>query len=220
MLWGGRVAGIVHRMYDEVLPKELVVWDDEVNALGADVSRFRGRERADAVVRAYARHRLIRGAKLDREDRRDFGDFFFRYDEATQTLSAAVFVATTKDLHTLAQQGVPEARLRSALEDAAIGGRFDRPVGGRFEWEGGAEERMLYLAQSWPVAELTPRTLHAAMETLLDFGVVWRHSRIFRVAAIAAGKEPPPASVVRRSPDEYGIAPARGSIVSAQPAAN
>jgi hypothetical protein len=215
MGWGARVAGIVHQLDDDSLPHEPLVWNDQVNALGAEVSRYTGRERANALVRAYARHRLVRGAKLDGEGKRDFGDFFFRYDADSQALTAAVFVATPTDLRTLAQQGVPEARLRAALADPAIGGRFDRPAGARFEWVEVRGAPMLYLAQSWPVAALTPRLLHREMETLLDFGVVWRHTRVFRVARIAAGKEAAPSRVVHRSPDEYGIAPARGGVIPA-----
>lgn len=210
--WSGEVARLVHQLPGAKRPTAPVTWDDEVGALRSDLGGLSGRSRAQALVRAFGRHRLVRGAGLDSQNRRDFGDFDLRYDSQTERLSAGVFVATPSDLRRLRAEGVTPAQLLAALNHPEIGGRFGRPSDTRWEISGPPEAPSLYLVGSWPVMALTPMQLHSRMEPLLDYGVVWRHGWVFRVASIVRGQELPPEQILQRTPADFGLPPTRGGL--------
>lgn len=172
----------------------------------------------------------------------DGGDFYLRYDPAHDQLEAGTFVATPADLARLQHAGVFADRLVAALGTGApvagdratptrLGPAFSRPA----PFAGGAAPLttalvlqpppgradappLLYLTQRYAVAGLTPRALYLALEPLLDYGTVWRHRWLWRAARMMLGTERPPSEPLVRTPDDYGLDPARDRL-DAAPAA-
>jgi hypothetical protein len=152
-----------------------------------------GRAKANHLVASFGKWLGVYDAELDRDNDRSFGEVGFHYDEKADVLEGRVFIEQAY------LPSDPDAvkenfrKVAAALNDPAIGGMFERG-GGRFDLD--EEKRMFFLLKDFPLAELTPRSLRTQMEKLMNIGATWSLHWLGRVARIAHGWEPPPASPV------------------------
>ncbi len=164
----------------------------------ADMTVTTDRERADALVTAYARHVGAGRRTLDAGGDVSFGSSGLHYDAARAVLTGRVFV-NGASLRTAKPEGQANyRRMVGALNDPAIGGMFERG-GGVFVLD---EAREAYsLVVDFPVATTDRATLIARMETLQDIAAAWTTRWFFRVAKIMHGHEPAPTVPVTRATD-------------------
>jgi hypothetical protein len=88
----------------------------------------------------------------------------------------------------------PDHMMRT-LEDRAIGGRFERGVGGMFVYE--AETTTFRLVNSVQVREAEGKIVWAA-EEIKSLGEKWRGEWFEEVALVARGESAPPAKAIYR----------------------
>lgn len=158
-----------------------------------------GQEEAQKLMASYARKQGIYDAEFDASGDVAFGEFGFRYDKEKDALVGRVFIAKAW------LQGDPPRyqdayrTVARALNDPAVGGRFDQG-GGYFRLD--EDKRIYFLEKDFPLGRTTVQDVEQGMERLLSLGVTWTMRWFGRVADVAHGRAFPPAKPVTQEDPE------------------
>jgi hypothetical protein len=161
-----------------------------------------GREKAQALVAAYAKHVGAHDAAhqtLDENNDRSFGDFGFHYFPERDVLEARVFIVRShiKDWPDRASY---EWRSQRAMDDPKIGGLYEHG-GGHFVLD--EDKQICFLVKDYPVASTSVAAFISDMDRLVEIGARWSISWAGHVAVQAAGAEPIPSHPVTLENDPY-----------------
>ena len=149
----------------------------------------RGRDRAQSLLRSYARTFGVYDAELDASGNASFGGFGFQHDVEGDALVGRVLVAKAWLPGAPEERKEPYRQVARALNDPAIGGLFDQG-GGYFELE--EDKRLYFLKKKFPLATATPEDVNDGMERLRDLAATWTVRWFGRVADITHGRALPP----------------------------
>lgn len=161
-----------------------------------------GREKAQALVAAYAKHVGAHDAEhqtLDPSSDRSFGDFGFHYYPDRDLIQARIFIVRShiKDWPETASN---EWRAQRAMEDPKIGGLYEHG-GGHFILD--EEKQICFLVKDYPVESTTAGFFISDMDHLMKIGARWSMSWAGHVAVQAAGAEPIPTQKITLENDPY-----------------
>lgn len=157
-----------------------------------------GRERAEALVAAYASKAGAPDRELSEDDEATFGTVSLNYLADSDDLSIRVYVNAA-----LLEGAPPEElenykRIVGLLNDPAVGGMYEKG-GGYFVLD---EELQAYvLVRDIPVSQLNPRSLFESVEELEEAAAHWTTGWLGEVAMMMHGHRDPPARRVTY-PDE------------------
>jgi hypothetical protein len=159
-----------------------------------------GRDRAQSLVRSYARTFGVYDAELDPSGNVSFGGFGFQHDGDNDALVGRVLVAKAWLSDAPEERKEPFRKVGRALNDPAVGGLFDQD-GGYFELE--EDKRLYFLKKKFPLATATPEDVTAGMERLRDLAATWTVRWFGRVADITHGRALAPVRPVKQGdPDD------------------
>ncbi|UQA60357.1 hypothetical protein [Polyangium aurulentum] len=148
-------------------------------------------QRADSLIRALEK-RFGPGKKLGHGKKVAFEgfevDYVSMYDSCESFLVLRTTLATTAP--------VEPTRMMAALEDRAIGGKFERGLGGMFTYE--PETTTFRLVHSVKVRTQSEASIVKAAEEIESLGEHWRGEWFEQVALVARGEAPPPVQAVYR----------------------
>jgi hypothetical protein len=149
------------------------------------------RERVEWLINRYCGWDRFPPKPLGSDDDVSFGLYGFHYDAARVVLIGRVFVEyawpSDADAATIANGW----RVFRALDDPAIGGKFDHG-GGTFVLD--ESLRTICLARELPTGAAAEHALRVAMDHLRDVAAAWQLHWLFRVARIVHGWEPRPTA--------------------------
>lgn len=175
-------------------------WTERQNRV--DASLLSGRQKAEALVAAYARHVGAHDAvhqTLDAADDRSFGDFGFHYFAQTDLIQARVFF-TRSHLKDWPQTIERQKMVHAGLNDPKIGGMYDRG-GGHFVVDD--EKQMIFLVKEYPVSSTNTAEFIKDVDNLNQLGAIWLTSWGGHVALQSYGAEPLPTQHITRENDPY-----------------
>jgi len=149
--------------------------------------------RADALIRALEKKFGPGKRKKDAPGRRvDFGafdvDYVSMYDDCESFLVLRTTLATTPP--------VEPTRMMLALEDRAIGGKFEKGLGGMFTYD--QATTTFRLVHSVKVRTESESSIIMAAEEIASLGEQWRGGWFEQVALVVRGEAAPPATAVYR----------------------
>jgi hypothetical protein len=183
------MSGMSHRYGVTGLIFVLLVWifgGCEMQEVGAQ-DEF---AKANELIEQYGRTKGVRGASLDADNDRSFGECGFHFNPQDGTLTARVLLgrAFTSDTDEALKNNV--RKVVKALNDS-------KQLQGTFELSGGRivldeEARMFYLKKELPVKSTSPSQLRKEMEDLLDLGAKWELHWLAWAGAIVHGHAVPP----------------------------
>jgi hypothetical protein len=115
-------------------------------------------------------------------------DYVSMYDPCESFLVLRTTLATTAPIE--------PKQMMAALEDRAIGGKFERGLGGMFTYE--PETTTFRLVHSVKVRTQSEGSIGMAAEEIKSLGEKWRGEWFEEVALVARGEAAPPAKAVYR----------------------
>lgn len=158
------------------------------------------RDKAQSLMRSYARKQGIYEAELDASGDVAFGEFGFRHDEEKDALVGRAFVAKAWLRGDPPEYQDAYRKVARALNDPAIGGLFDQG-GGYFRLD--EDKRIYFLEKEFPLGKSTPADIEEGMERLRSLAATWTMRWFGRVADVAHGRALPPAKPVKQGdPDD------------------
>lgn len=158
-----------------------------------------GRDRADALVRSYARSQNLYNIGLDANGDVAFDGIGFRHDPDKDALVGRVFVAGAWMPGDPPEIQENYRKVLRALNDPYVGGLFEQG-GGYFRLD--EAKRIYFLERDFPLAQTTPQELREGMDLLQDLAAAWTVRWFVRVAQVAHGRATPPARPVTRDDPE------------------
>ena len=175
-------------------------WTGGVDRVKASTSS--GRNKAQALVAAYAKHVGVHDAihqTLDENNDRSFGDFGFHYFPEKDVLQGRVYIARShiKDKPQLA---AGQRRFAANLNNPKIGGMYDRG-GGYFVLD--EDKEKYFLVKDYVVSTTTPSEFIKDFDNLNDLGAIWLMSWGPHAADQSYGAEPLPTQRIDREHDPY-----------------
>ena len=131
-----------------------------------------GREKAEALVAAYAKHAGAHDEvhqTLDENNDRSFGGFGFHYFPDRDVLQARVYIVRS---HGKEHPGViaNEQKVDAALNDPKIGGMYDRGGGYFFLDEG---KQITFLAKDYKVSTTSASDFICDVDNLTGLAGIW-----------------------------------------------
>ena len=171
---------------------------DRVNA-----SAGSGREKAQALVAAYAKHAGAHDAvhqTLDQDNDRSFGDFGFHYDDKKDVLQGRVLIVRSH-IKDWPEGAASERQTIAGLNDPRIGGMYDRG-GGHFVLD--EDKQMYFLVKDYPLSAASAAEFIKDFDNLNSLGGLWLMVWMPHVADQSHGKEPLPTQRIDREHNPYG----------------
>jgi len=158
------------------------------------------RDKAESLMKSYARKQGIYDAEFDASGNVAFGNFGFRHDTDKDALVGRVFVAKAWLPGDPPEYQEAYRTVARALNNPAIGGLFDQG-GGYFRLD--EDKRIYFLEKDFPLGKTTPADVEEGMERLRSLGATWTMRWFGRVADVAHGRAFPPAKPVKQGdPDD------------------
>lgn len=149
-----------------------------------------GIAKANELVEQFGRTKGVRGARLDAQNDRSFGECGFRYDPQLEVLAARVLLGKAFRAESTDESKDNVRKVVRALNDPA-------QLRNTFELSGGRifldeNNRMLYLVKEFSIRSMTNSRFHKEMEDLLDLGATWQIRWLAWAGSIVHGNAPPP----------------------------
>ena len=158
------------------------------------------RDKAESLMKSYARKQGIYDAEFDASGNVAFGEFGFRHDADKDALVGRVFVAKAWLKGDPPEYQDAYRTVARALNNPAIGGLFDQG-GGYFRLD--EDKRIYFLEKDFPLGKVTSADVEEGMERLRTLGATWTMRWFGRVADVAHGRAFPPAKPVKQGdPDD------------------
>jgi len=161
-----------------------------------------GREKAQALVAAYAKHVGAHDAvhqTLDENNDRSFGDFGFHYFPDRDVLEARVYIVRS-DIKDDPDRATYERKVDAGLNDPKYGGMYDRG-GGYFKLD--EDKQILFLVKDYQVSETSAAEFIKDVDNLNALGGIWVMSWFAHAADQSLGAEPPPTQRITRENNLY-----------------
>jgi hypothetical protein len=161
-----------------------------------------GRDRAQALVAAYAKHVGAHDAvhqTLDENNDRSFGDFGFHYFPDKDVLQARVYIVRSH-LKDWPDRAVYERRVDAGLNEAKFGGMYDRGGGYFYDDE---DKQILFLMKDYKLSETSGSEFIKDVDNLIGLSGLWVTSWMHHAANQILGHEPPPTQRITRENDPY-----------------
>jgi len=161
-----------------------------------------GREKAQALVAAYAKHVGAHDAihqTLDENNDRSFGDFGFHYFPDRDVLEARVYIVRS-DIKDDPDRATYERKVDAGLNDPKYGGMYDRG-GGYFKLD--EDKQILFLVKDYKVSETSAAEFIKDVDNLNALGGIWVMSWFAHAANQILGHEPLPTHFVDREHNPY-----------------
>ena len=171
---------------------------DRVNASTAS-----GREKATALVAAYAKHVGAHDAvhqTLDKDHDRSFGDFGFHYFPDKDVLQGRVLIVRSH-IKDWPEGAASERQTIAGLNNPAIGGLYDRG-GGYFVLD--EDKQMYFLVKDYSLGTTEPGTFVKDFDNLNSLAGLWLRVWMPHVSDQSHGKEPLPTQRIDREHNPYG----------------
>ncbi len=162
-----------------------------------------GRDKAEALVAAYAKHVGAHDAvhqTLDADNDRSFGDFGFHYFPEKDVLQARVFIAAARLKDSNSQEIAALRRCIAGYNDPKIGGMYDKGGGFFFIDEKKDAE---FLAKDYPLQMVNVTAFTQDVDNLRSLAGIWLMSWGPHAADQVFGQEPLPTHFVSRNNDPY-----------------
>lgn len=162
-----------------------------------------GREKAQALVAAYAKHLGAHDAvhqTLDENNDRSFGDFGFHYFPDRDVLEARVYIVKS-DIKDWPDRAPYQRRVYAGLNEPQFGGMYDRG-GGHFQLD--EDKQILFLVKDYKVSNTSPSDFIKDVDNLNALSGIWVTSWLGHAANQILGHEPPPTHFVDREHNPYG----------------
>lgn len=161
-----------------------------------------GRDRAQALVAAYAKHAGVHDKvhqTLDKDGDRSFGDFGFHYSADRDTLEARAYIVRSH-IKDRPDRAMAEWQTLAALNDPKIGGMYDRG-GGYFRLD--EDKQIVFLVKDYKLAGTSTPTFIKDVDNLIGLSGVWVTNWFGHAAKQSYGAEPMPTQRATRENNPY-----------------